>query len=299
VAEPSGGLAEGYADVNGVRLHYVEAGDGPLLLFLHGFPQFWWLWRAQLAEFGSDRHAVAPDMRGFNLSSKPEGVESYRMRHLVEDVRAFAVEYLGVERFVLVGHDWGGIVSWAFAARHPELLDRLVILDAPPPFTWGRELERNPRQRAAARYMTDLSRPEPEPEELLMADDFRLLDGIVMEPGIQRGYLDEGDRERYHEAWGRDGAITAGLNYYRAAGMGAQVSSGQPAEARERLERIRIEVPTLVIWGEEDHMLLPDLTRGIEQWVPDVRVELVPGAGHWTPQERPERVNSLIREFLA
>ncbi len=187
------GFADGYFDRDGVRIHYVEEGSGELVLMLHGFPQFWWLWRAQLDDLGQDHHAVAADMRGYNLSSAPQEVEAYRMRHLLGDVRGL-VEHLGAERFTLVGHDWGGIVAWAFAIKHPELLARLVICDAPPPFTWGRELERTPRQREAVRYMEDLSKPAPLAEELLTSNDYAAMDALAIHRGLEMGYLEESDR---------------------------------------------------------------------------------------------------------
>jgi pimeloyl-ACP methyl ester carboxylesterase len=291
------GLADGYFEHDGISIHYVEAGSGELVLMLHGFPQFWWLWRMQLDDLGQDHHAVAADMRGYNLSSAPQEVEAYRMRHLLGDVRGL-IEHLGGERITLVGHDWGGIVAWAFAIKYPELLARLVICDAPPPFTWGRELERTPRQREAVRYMEDFSKPAPLAENLLVAHDHAAMDALALQRGLQMGYLEESDRRLYHAAWNRPGVLTGGLNYYRAARMGQQVQFGQPREAQERMRSMRVEVPTLVIWGADDKYLLPGLTEGLEQWVPDVRVELMPGAGHWVPQERFVEVNSLIRAFL-
>jgi pimeloyl-ACP methyl ester carboxylesterase len=295
----AGELREGEAAVGEVTLHYAETGpaEAPLVLMLHGFPQFWWLWRAQLSDLGGDFHAVAADLRGYNLSSRPPEVESYRMRHLLADVDGL-VQHFGGGTFTLVGHDWGGIVAWAYACRGHPALERLVILDAPPPWTWGRELERSARQREAVRYMVDLSQPAPHGEDLVMANDFAVLDALVLEPGISRGYLSEADRARYREAWAQPGAITGALNYYRASGMGAQVEAGQPPAVRERMAAMRVEIPTLVIWGEQDNKLLPGLTDGLEQWVPDVRVEILAGAGHWTPQERPAEVNELIREFV-
>ncbi len=250
------GFADGWAELGDVRLHYVEQGTGPLVLFLHGFPQFWWLWRAQIAEFGRDHRAVAPDMRGYNLSSAPPEVEAYRMRNLLGDVRGL-VEHLGVERFTLVGHDWGGIVSWAFAVKYPELLERLVICDAPPPFTWGRELERTPRQREAVRYMEDFSKPSPLGEDLIRGNDFAAMEALAIGRGIEKGYLDESARALYRAAWSQPGAVTGGLNYYRAARMGDQVSAGQPAEAQEAMRSMRVEVPTLVIWGSRRQFLAP------------------------------------------
>ena len=130
---------ERYVEVNGVKLHYVEQGKGPLILFLHGFPEFWYEWKTLLPEFARDHHAVAPDMRGYNLSGKPEKVESYALQVLVEDVGALA-QKLGAKKFVLVGHDWGGVVAWAFAAAHPEMLDKLIIVNAPHPTVFSREL---------------------------------------------------------------------------------------------------------------------------------------------------------------
>jgi len=291
-------VRHGEAELGDVTLHYAEAGDpeAPLLLMLHGFPQFWWLWHSQLEELSDQFRVVAPDMRGFNLSSRPAEVERYRMRHLLADVDGL-VEHLGGAPFTLTGHDWGGIVSWAFACRGHPALERLVILDGPPPWTWGRELERSPRQRQAVRYMVELGRPAPHGEELAGANDFAVLDSLVVEPGLARGYLTADDRIRYHEAWSQPGALTGGLNYYRASGMAAQVEDGQPEEVRERLALLRVEVPTLVIWGSEDNKLLPGLTQGLPEWVPDVRVEMLEGAGHWTPQERPGEVNALIRGF--
>lgn len=137
------------ADVNGVRLHYASAGEGKLILFLHGFPEFWYMWKEQLAEFSRDYRAVALDMRGYNLSSKPAEVEAYGIDFLIEDVRGLAA-HLGYEKFILAGHDWGGVVAWAFALRHPNLLEKLIIVNAPHPAIFRRELRENPRQQAAS-----------------------------------------------------------------------------------------------------------------------------------------------------
>ena len=287
-----------YATPNGCRLHYVAAGDGKPILFMHGFPQFWFLWRHQLDDLGRDHAVFAPDMRGYNLSDKPEDVEAYRMRNLLGDLRGL-VEELGIAPFTLVGHDWGGIVSWAFALKHPELLERLVIIDSPPPFTWNRDLRESPRQRDAVNYMIELSKPSPEPEEMLAANDFSLMEQIVERIGGASARLSDSERSAYHEAWSQPGALRGGLNYYRAAQMGEQVAAGGvPEEYAAKITSQRVSVPTLVIWGENDPALLPTLTRGLEEWVPDMRLELLPGAGHWVPYEKPDEVNALIREFV-
>jgi pimeloyl-ACP methyl ester carboxylesterase len=207
-------IEHAYAEVNSVRLHYAAAGSGKLIVFLHGFPEFWYMWKEQLEEFGQDHRAVALDMRGYNLSSKPAEVNAYRIEHLVEDVRAFAA-HLGYEKFVLVGHDWGGVVAWAFALWHPELLERLVIINAPHPAVFERELRNNPAQQAASRYM--LLFQSPQAEDALSANHCAALVEGVLKAGIDGGYISEADREAYLEAWSQPGVLTGGLNYFRDA----------------------------------------------------------------------------------
>jgi epoxide hydrolase 4 len=287
-----------FTDLEECRLHYVTRGEGKPILFLHGFPQFWFLWRHQLADLGADHAVYAPDMRGYNLSCRPEEVEAYRMRHLLADAREL-VESLDLAPLTLVGHDWGGIVAWAFALKHPEMLERLVIIDGPPPFTWNRDLRESPKQRDAVNYMLEFSKPSPEPEEMLAANDFSLMDDLMLRIGGRDARLSGTDRAAYHEAWSQPGALRGGLNYYRAARMGEQVAAGGvPEEYASKITSQTVSVPTLVIWGENDAALLPSLTRGLSEWVPKLRVEIVPGAGHWVPYECPEVVNGLIREFV-
>src|SRR5664280_2672409 len=151
-----------YADLDDVRLHYAHAGSGPLMIFLHGFPQCWYMWRHQLAHFGSDHLAVAPDLRGYGLSSKPEHLYEYGAWAAARDVRELAAR-LGHERFVLVGHDWGAATAWTFALHHPDLLDALVILATPHPATFDRALREDPEQQEASQYLLGLRRPEIEP----------------------------------------------------------------------------------------------------------------------------------------
>jgi pimeloyl-ACP methyl ester carboxylesterase len=292
-------LEHRFAELEECRIHYVTRGHGKPILFLHGFPQFWFLWRRQLEDLGEDHAVYAPDMRGYNLSCRPPEVEAYRMRHLLADTREL-VDSLGVAPLTMVGHDWGGIVAWAFALKFPELLERLVIIDGPPPFTWNRDLRESPKQRDAVNYMLELSKPSPEPEEMLAANEFALMDNLMLRIGGRRAQLSEDERAVYHEAWSQPGALQGGLNYYRAARMGEQVAAGGvPEQYAAKVTSQTVTVPTLVIWGENDAALLPSLTRGLSEWVPKLRVEIVPGAGHWVPYERPEVVNALIREFVA
>jgi pimeloyl-ACP methyl ester carboxylesterase len=291
-------LRDGYADLEGCRIHYVTRGRGKPIVFLHGFPQFWFLWRRQLEDLGEDHAVYAADMRGYNLSCRPAEVEAYRMRHLLADLHGL-VEELDLAPLTVVGHDWGGIVAWAFALKHPEMLEHLVVIDGPPPFTWNRDLRESPRQRDAVNYMLEFSKPSPEPEEMLAANGFALMDSLMQRIGGRGARLSESERAAYHAAWSQPGALRGGLNYYRAARMGEQVAAGGvPEEYVNKITSQTVSVPTLVIWGENDPALLPTLTRGLSEWVPRLRVEIVPGAGHWVPYERPDVVNSLIREFI-
>jgi len=293
----SAALEHRYADVNGVRLHYAIAGTGPLMLFVHGFPEFWYEWKDQLTEFARDHTVVAPDMRGHNLSSKPAEVEAYAVPHLVEDLRALA-DHLGHRRFTLVGHDWGGAVAWAFAIRHPDRLERLVIVNAPHPAIFARELRENPAQQKASEYM--LAFRSDRAEQLLTENDYAVLERIVLNDLMASGRFTEADRTMYREAWARPGALTCGLNYYRAARVGPPSRDGGPASGTLGAPGgpATVTTPTLVIWGEKDTALLTGNLVGLEAHVPDLTIERIPDGTHWVIHEQPERVNRLIRAFL-
>jgi epoxide hydrolase 4 len=286
-----------YADVNGVRLHYATAGQGTLIMFAHGFPEFWYAWKAQLAEFGRDHQAVALDMRGYNLSSKPAAVEQYAVRHLVEDLRALA-EALGHRRLILVGHDWGGATAWAFAIKHPEWLAKLVIINAPHPAVFARELRENPAQQQASEYMRWFRGATA--EALLSADGFARLEQAVLADLLARGAFTEADRRAYLEAWAQPGALTGGLNYYRAARVGPPAPDGAPATGAGGAPTgdTIVRVPTLVLWGERDRALLTGNLDGLERYVPDLTIRRIPDGTHWVVHEQPALVNRLIRDFI-
>lgn len=288
-------LTHNYAEVNGVRLHYVAAGQGPLILFLHGFPEFWYEWKKQLPEFAQDHLGVAPDMRGYNLSAKPEALDQYRMKHLVEDVRALA-EHLGHKKFVLVGHDWGGAVAWAFALAHPECLDKLIIVNAPHPGIFVRELRDNPSQQKASEYM--LMFRSPEAEQKLTGNNCDLLSRLLLRDLLNRGAFTEDDRKAYLDAWTHPGAITGGLNYYRANRTGPPAAGETPASFAVDPAMLTVRVPALVIWGEKDSALLVNNLAGLDEFVPDLTIRRVPDASHWIIHEKPAEVNGYIRDFL-
>lgn len=287
----------GYAEVNGVRLHYAETGSGPLVLFVHGFPQFWYAWHALLPEFARDHHAVAPDTRGINLSGKPEGVAAYHASQLTEDLRQL-IRHLGHERAVVVAHDWGGAVAWNLACRHPEVVDKLIIINSPHPVLFARELRHNPAQQRASDYMRLLRSDKA--ERVLSEDGFRRLSGLFREWGRAGGVApDPAMVETYKKAWAVPGALTAGLNYYRASPLYPPA----PGEGAAHIPELRpadftVRVPTLVIWGESDTALLPGLLDGLGECVPDLRVERIKEGSHWVVHEFPERVSALIRGFI-
>lgn len=286
-----------FAEVNRVRLHYARTGSGPLILFLHGFPEFSYAWKAQLEEFGADHLAVAPDMRGYNLSSKPSDVEQYGIRHLIGDVRALA-DHLGYSKFILAGHDWGGAVAWAFAAAYPEMLEKLVIINAPHPGVFARELLENPAQQRASQYM--LMFRSPQAETLLSAGKYAALVNAVMGEGLKTGAFTEQDRAAYLEAWAQPGALTGGLNYYRAARLGPPSGSSETTgNLTQDPSRLKIRVPTLVIWGMQDTALLPGNLEGLDQFVPDLQIKRIPDGSHWVVHEKPALVNEHIRAFLS
>jgi pimeloyl-ACP methyl ester carboxylesterase len=293
MAAPRVTLVDRHADLRGIRLHYVTAGTGPLILFLHGFPEFWYQWKTFLLDFGRDHQAVAPDLRGYNLSSRPAEVEQYRMPHLVEDVRLLA-EHLGPERFVLVGHDWGGVVAWAFALWHPERLAKLIVINAPHPKIFERELRGNPAQRAASQYMLLFAHPDA--EQFLSAENYGAL-REALEAGPAAGTLTDDDRQAYLAAWSQPGALTGGLNYYRAAGLGAASVEEWSAFAIDLPEAV-VRVPTLVVWGEQDRALLASNLDGLEHLVPGVVIRRMAEASHWVTREQPDTVIRHIRQFI-
>ena len=281
-------LAHRYADLGDVRLHYVEAGEGPLVLLLHGFPQFWYQWRHQIpALVEAGFRVVAPDMRGYNLSDKPLGVRAYRVELLARDVERLILA-CGEQTAVVVGHDWGAIAAWIAAMRHPERVEKLAILNVPHP---ARSLDGllSPMQLLRSSYMFFFQIPRL-PEEVIRAGDFGLLRSVFRSDPVQPEALTAEDIERYIEAIAQPGVLTASLNYYRAL-------LRNPREMRALLQRV--EAPVLVIWGEKDRFLSRRLAEPPRLWVPNlVRVKRLPDASHWVAEDRPLEVNTLLLDFL-
>ena len=281
-------MRSGFADLAEVRLHYVEAGDGPLAVLLHGFPEFWFGWRHQIPALArAGFRVVAPDMRGYNLSSRPEGVAAYDIDRAAADVRDLIRER-GSTRARLAGHDWGGAAAWATAINHPDVVERLAVLNAPHPLRMLRGLRR-PRQLLRSWYMLFFQLPWL-PERVLRAGGWRALRASLAEAASPDAFTPQ-DIARYVEAWSQPGAATAMLNYYRAAFR----QTPMRAEARLR----SLEAPTLVIWGERDRHLGAELAEPDRADVPNLqRVVRLSDASHWVQHDEPGQVSRLLVDFF-
>jgi pimeloyl-ACP methyl ester carboxylesterase len=295
-------LKHEYVNVNGVRLHYVTTGTGSLILFLHGFPEFWYAWKNQLTEFGTDHLAVAPDLRGYNLSDKPAELNRYEYSQLLEDVRQLGEHFSANRKFVLVGHDWGGVLAWRFAIAHPDRLERLVIINAPHPRVYARLLTSDSAQRSASQYI--FTNRSPQAEKTLSENRYALLVDRIVDPLLKTGAFTEEDKAAYVEAWSQPRALTGGLNYYRANRSGPPTPGQDTRLSASLADNDKLEgpsivnVPTLVIWGEQDMRVLSQNLDGLEQFVPTLTVKRIPDGSHWVVHEKPNQVNAYIREFV-
>lgn len=282
---------------NGIRLHYASCGEPgrPLLLCLHGFPEYWAAWEGVLPAFGEQYYAVAPDLRGFNLSSQPPDVNAYRAREIVGDLVQF-VRVLGYERAFVAAHDWGGAVAWQLAISHREVVTRLVMLNSPHPVVFARELAGNVAQRSASEYMNWLRAPGS--EAALAKDNFALLERLLrhMESPDSRWFTPE-LAARYREAWAH--GLTGGVNYYRASPL-YPPSAGDPGAAALRLDPadFMVRVPVLVLWGMRDVALLPALLEGLDAVVPELTIERLDRATHWLIHEDPQFVAKRVLAFF-
>lgn len=276
-----------FREVNGVELHVVAAGDpdDPLVALLHGFPEFWYGWRPLVAPLAAAGYRVlVPDQRGYNRSGKPRGVGAYRRGTLAADV-ADLVASEGRGSAHVVGHDWGGGVAWDLALRHPGVVDRLGVVNAPHPAAYRAALTSNLAQFRKGWYWLFLQVPRI-PEWALTRDDCRAMADSLRETARPGAFADA-DLERYRRAWTREGAITGMINWYRAA---VRVPDDPPGE--------RVDAPTLVVWGEDDPWLVPGLADRSLAHCEDGRVERFPDATHWVLHERPGAVSDLLVEFF-
>ncbi len=281
-------------DVGGVQLHVAEArpvdakdaervpDDVPLVVFIHGFPEFWWSWRHQLRAFAKAGYwAVAPDMRGYNESDKPSSVAAYDIDELSRDVRGLILA-LGRTKAIVVGHDWGAAVAWTFAQLYPEMVSRLAILNVPHPLKMLLGLRR-PAQLLKSWYIFAIQLSGLA-ERTVARKDF-----VLLRKGFAADGLNAEEIENYVDALRVPGALTGGMNYYRAAVR--RMFTGRPPKSR------RIDAPVLVIWGDRDRYLGKELAEPPRRLVPNARVVHLPEATHWVQNVAPEKVNELLLGF--
>lgn len=259
-----------------VKIHYVTLGEGPLVVMLHGFPDYWYTWRRQMPELAKSHRVAAVDLRGYHRSDRPAGVESYRIDQLADDIVA-VIEHAGADRATVVGHDWGGAIAWTLAMQHPEVVEQLVILNSPHPRGLRRELARNPEQRASSQYAREFMKPDA--HEKLTPEN------------LSFWVRDLEARKRYIEAF-RKSDLECLLHYYRA---------NYPREpyTEDDSPVVKVKCPVLVIHGLADRYLLAGALDGTWDWVEkDLTLVTVPGVGHFIQQDAAERVTRTIRKWL-
>jgi pimeloyl-ACP methyl ester carboxylesterase len=280
-------VTHGYAASDGgVRIHYASLGKGPLIVMIHGFPDFWYSWRHQMEALAANYQVVAIDQRGYNLSDKPKGVENYDMRLLVTDVAA-VIKHLGGERATIVGHDWGGVVAWQFAINLPQMVDNLIILNLPHPNGLARELRTNPEQIKNSEYARNFQRKDP--------SDPTVFFGRPMTPETLSGWVtDVAARKRYIEAF-KQSDFEAMLNYYK---RNYPRESGPDATVPPELPKVT--VPVLMFHGLNDQALHADALSGTWKWLEkDLTLVTVPGAGHFVQQDAADLVTQTMQWWLS
>jgi pimeloyl-ACP methyl ester carboxylesterase len=271
-------VEHGYADSNGVKIHYAALGDkkAPLIVMIHGFPDFWYSWRHQMEALSKDYYVVAIDLRGYNLSDKPKGVENYDMRLLIGDVAA-VIKHLGREKAIIAGHDWGGAVAWTLATYMPQMVERLMICNLPHLRGLARELANNPQQQKNSQYARDFQQPDAHkkltPEGLTF---------WVKDPEVKKKYIEAFKRSDFE----------AMLNYY-------QRNYPREPYKEDTSPVVKIKMPVLMIHGLDDWALLAPALNNTWEWLEkDLTLVTIPGAGHFVQQDAPEMVTRSMIMWL-
>jgi pimeloyl-ACP methyl ester carboxylesterase len=272
-------VEHGYADSNGVKIHYASLGSGPLMVMIHGFPDYWYTWRSQMEALSAAYQCVAVDLRGYNLSDKPKGVDNYAMGKLVGDVAA-VIRHLGQNKAILVGHDWGGAISWVFSMTHPEMLDRLIILNVPHPRGFARELAHNPLQQKSSQYAWDYQKEDAHRRIKAAALAF-----WVKEPEAKKKYIEAFERSD----------LEAMLNYYKRS-----FAKKDAAAAQAQREYPKVKAPVLIIFGLKDKYVLPFGLNNTWEWLEKgLTLVTIPEAGHFVQHDAADLVTRTIQQWLA
>ena len=277
-------VEHGYADNDGVEIHYASLGEGPVVVMIHGFPDFWYTWRDQMEALSDRFRVVAVDLRGYNRSGRPEGVAAYAMPNHVADIAA-VIRDVGAESAVIVGHDWGGAVAWSFALTHPELTERLVILNLPHPNGLARELRENPQQYANSDYARTFQEHDPDHPEVFFGGPMtaETLSGWVRDPEARKRYVAAFERSDF----------TAMLNMYKA-----NYPRAKPGDPPAPLTP-KAKMPVLMFHGLEDEALLPGALNDTWSWLErDLTLVTVPGASHFVQQDATGLVSRTLSWWL-
>ena len=293
-------LQHEFVNVNGIRMHYVTMGDGgsgsdfSLIVFLHGFPEFWYSWRHQIPYFAKHFKVVAPDLRGYGETEKPPEISEYRIDKLVRDVIEL-IHSLGKEKAIIVGHDWGAIIGWSIAMIAPSVVEKLIIMNAPHPALYQKNAFKNLIQMQKSWYVFFFLLQKV-PEKVLNGNNFALLK-LMFESSIKRkDKFTQSNIENYISSWRKEGGagITGGINYYRA-----NLNAEFWENLGESIPFPKIRTPTLLIWGEDDIFFEKELTENTKEFIEaPFSLKLISDCGHWVQQEAPDEVNQIIHEFL-
>lgn len=280
-----------YVQLKNVKLHYVEKGDKtkPLMLLVHGFPEFWYSWRHQIREFSKDYWVVAVDMRGYADSEKPSGMKYYRMKYLLEDLKNL-VEALGKEKVILVAHDWGGVIAWYFVMNYPQMVQSYIMMNAPHPVAFRKHLLSSFKQLRMSWYIFFFQLPYL-PEYFIQMQDCKFLNVIWRTKRDPSAFTEE-DKEAYRFVFGKPGAPTAPINYYRANIL----------PQKRLLKRLPLDGTAprgLMIFGADDLAISTEIVEKTKRLTPNLDTELVQNASHFVQQDDPASVNKLMTEFLA
>jgi pimeloyl-ACP methyl ester carboxylesterase len=271
-------VEHGYADSGGVKIHYASLGSGPLIVMIHGFPDYWYTWRSQMEALAAEYQCVAVDLRGYNLSDKPKGADNYAMGVLTGDIAA-VIKHLGRDKAILVGHDWGGAIAWSFSMARPEMLDRLIILNVPHPLGFARELADNPLQQRSSQYAWDYQKEDAH-LKIKAAD----LTFWVRDPEVKKKYVEAFERSD----------LEAMLNYYKRNFAKKDSAAVQPGR-----DYPKVKAPVLIIYGLKDKYVLASGLNNTWEWLgKGLTLVTIPEAGHFVQHDAADLVTRTIQQWL-
>ena len=271
-----------YIEINELTLHVATIGTGKPLVLLHGFPDFWYGWKNLISPLKNEYRLIMPDMRGYNLSDKPDGVKNYEMKSLMDDIIKLA-DFFEIDKMYLVGHDWGGVIAWCLAEKYPERIDKLMILNGPHPKIFQERLLKDKAQQRASFYIFEFLKPGG--EQFVIQDDFKWLRWALFSGIENKKDFTDYDKQQYLNAWSKSGAILGGVNYYRA-NLDFKDWTG------------KIKVPTIVIHGMKDVAVLPSVLDGLDDYVKDLAIIKAENASHWVMHDVPELIVDTITKFF-